>query len=111
MNISAKELEVETISVLFRILPVILYGPNQKKVKTFSMFDEGSSLTLLDANIASEFQLTGPTSNLSTERYDGTIAAEESMTVTLEKKEPQNIVIQCPQYAQLNDLIYRDKPC
>lgn len=84
VNVTDQPPKVENTSVLFRILPVMIHGPNNKQIKTYAMFDEGSSLTLLDADIAEELQLTGPVTTLSTECYDGTIAFEDSMTVTVE---------------------------
>lgn len=47
-------------SVLFRYLPVILYGKTQS-VETYAFFDEGSELTLLDEELAEELQLEGDT--------------------------------------------------
>ncbi|XP_058816672.1 uncharacterized protein LOC131679946 [Topomyia yanbarensis] len=50
-------------SILFRVIPVTLYGPNSS-IKTFAFLDEGSSLTLLDKDIAKELGLNGEVSSL-----------------------------------------------
>lgn len=50
-------------SILYRILPVYLYG-REKKIKTFAFIDEGSSITLVEEKIAAELDLDGPPSDL-----------------------------------------------
>ncbi|XP_055584974.1 uncharacterized protein LOC129737840 [Uranotaenia lowii] len=45
-------------TVLFRILPVVLYG-NGREVKTLAFLDEGSSVTLLQRDISDELGITG----------------------------------------------------
>ncbi|XP_058816165.1 uncharacterized protein LOC131679452 [Topomyia yanbarensis] len=62
-------------SVLFRYLPVILFG-REKVVHTFAFLDEGSALTLVDQDLADELQLDGTLSPLclrwtgGTQRYE-----------------------------------------
>lgn len=48
-----------TSEVLFKIVPVTIYGHNGHEVRTFAQLDEGSSLTLIDKKLANELQLEG----------------------------------------------------
>lgn len=45
-------------SLLFRILPVTLYGP-RKVIKTFAFLDDGSQLTLVEEQLAKELGVSG----------------------------------------------------
>ncbi|XP_055914028.1 uncharacterized protein LOC129947476 [Eupeodes corollae] len=45
-------------STLFRIVPVILYG-NGSQIKTFAFLDDGSSLTLMDEELATQLNMKG----------------------------------------------------
>ncbi|XP_065093209.1 uncharacterized protein LOC135713919 [Ochlerotatus camptorhynchus] len=47
-----------TSSVLFRIVPVTLYG-NSGQVNTFAFLDEGSSLTLIEGELVNQLGITG----------------------------------------------------
>ncbi|XP_055632909.1 uncharacterized protein LOC129773333 [Toxorhynchites rutilus septentrionalis] len=47
-----------TNKTLFRVVPVILYGP-EKSIRTHAFLDDGSSLTLIDAALATELRLSG----------------------------------------------------
>lgn len=49
---------------LLKIVPVKLYGSNQKVVDTFALLDDGSSLTLMEDYIADELGLIGPSKPL-----------------------------------------------
>ncbi|XP_055628587.1 uncharacterized protein LOC129770031 [Toxorhynchites rutilus septentrionalis] len=49
--------------VLFRILPVRLYGPS-KTVQAFAFIDDGSELSLMDQSLAEELGLKGPRKSL-----------------------------------------------
>ncbi|XP_055591249.1 uncharacterized protein LOC129743288 [Uranotaenia lowii] len=44
--------------VLFRVIPVFLHGP-AKTVKTYAFLDDGSSLTLIESELAAELGVTG----------------------------------------------------
>lgn len=61
--------------VLFRILPVILYG-NGRQIKIYAFFDDGSSLTLMEDSLLRDLNLTGTPSPLclkctaDTHRYE-----------------------------------------
>lgn len=50
-------------SILYRILPVKLYGKN-KSLDTFAFMDDGSSTTLIEKKMADELELSGPGSDL-----------------------------------------------
>ncbi|XP_065074000.1 uncharacterized protein LOC135698068 [Ochlerotatus camptorhynchus] len=58
-------------SVLFRYLPVVLYG-NKRAIRTYAFLDEGSALTLLDQELANELQLDGTVSPLCLRWTGGT---------------------------------------
>ncbi|XP_065090559.1 uncharacterized protein LOC135711619 [Ochlerotatus camptorhynchus] len=58
-------------SVLFRYLPVVLYGKNTA-IRTYAFLDEGSALTLLDQELANELQLDGTVSPLCLRWTGGT---------------------------------------
>ncbi|XP_058811282.1 uncharacterized protein LOC131676179 [Topomyia yanbarensis] len=45
--------------ILFRVVPVILYGPS-KAIRTYAFLDDGSELTLLEQSLADELGLRGP---------------------------------------------------
>ncbi|XP_055622773.1 uncharacterized protein LOC129766279 [Toxorhynchites rutilus septentrionalis] len=47
-----------TNKTLFRVVPVFLYGP-ERTVKTYAFLDDGSSLTLMDSDLATELRLSG----------------------------------------------------
>ncbi|XP_062707477.1 uncharacterized protein LOC134288004 [Aedes albopictus] len=47
-----------TNKTLFRVVPVILYGPD-KPIRTFAFLDDGSSYTLMDADLAMELKVEG----------------------------------------------------
>lgn len=52
-----------TDSSLFRIVPVVLTNENNI-VHTYAFIDDGSSVTLIDTDIANQLRLTGPNENL-----------------------------------------------
>ncbi|XP_044760886.1 uncharacterized protein LOC123318341 [Coccinella septempunctata] len=53
------KLSTEKQSVLLRIAAVVLRGPS-KEVTTFALFDEGSTCSLVEEQLASELELSGP---------------------------------------------------
>ncbi|XP_058828499.1 uncharacterized protein LOC131688314 [Topomyia yanbarensis] len=58
-------------AVLFRILPVILYG-SEKEVKTYAFIDDGSELTLMEQSLAEELGVEGPRKPLCLKWTGGT---------------------------------------
>ncbi|XP_058840056.1 uncharacterized protein LOC131695546 [Topomyia yanbarensis] len=67
--------------MLFRVVPVILYGIH-KAVKTFAFLDDGSSLTLIDAALAAELNLNGIAEPLCL-RWTSTQSRSENDSVRL----------------------------
>ncbi|XP_055613505.1 uncharacterized protein LOC129759945 [Uranotaenia lowii] len=63
--------------VLFRIIPVILYG-SKKSLNTFAFIDDGSELTLMEDQIAKELDLDGPTQSLCLRWTSGTHRTESA---------------------------------
>lgn len=63
--------------ILFRIVPVILFGKS-KKVETFAFLDEGSSLTMMEDSVASELELDGTPEKLCLKWTADTTREEEN---------------------------------
>lgn len=80
-------------NMLFRIVPVIIYGPNAK-VETFAFLDDGSSLTLLERSLVDELNIKGNHRPLWLEWTAGMCREEyESITIDFEISsinEPEN---------------------
>lgn len=62
-------------SVLFRVVPVTLYG-NGNAVDTYAFLDDGSSLTIMEDDLARELQLDGPKETLCL-KWTGGASREE----------------------------------
>ncbi|XP_053699271.1 uncharacterized protein LOC128746246 [Sabethes cyaneus] len=76
--------QVSSSEVLFRYLPIVLYGKHTS-IPTFAFLDNGSELTLLDKALASELQLEGESMPLCLHWTGGAKRREEnSKTVKLE---------------------------
>ncbi|XP_049875571.1 uncharacterized protein LOC126373455 [Pectinophora gossypiella] len=58
-------------SVLLKVLPVILSGP-KGEVETFALLDDGSTVTLLDAELANKLGVSGTEENMCIETITGT---------------------------------------
>ncbi|XP_030386687.1 uncharacterized protein LOC115633383 [Scaptodrosophila lebanonensis] len=71
------------LSQYFKIIPVVLYGPNGR-YETFAMFDEGSAVTLLEENMAKTLGLTGQRQALNLQWYDQNIITEMSVKTSFE---------------------------
>ncbi|XP_053686496.1 uncharacterized protein LOC128736038 [Sabethes cyaneus] len=70
-------------AVLFRIIPVMLYGP-EKVVRTYAFIDDGSELTLMEQSLADELGIKGPKKQLCLKWTGGTCKMEnESQQVNL----------------------------
>lgn len=67
-------------ALLFRYLPVILYG-NGGAVRTYAFLDEGSAVTLLDEDLADQLKLEGPVNPLCLRWTGGTERNEKSSRV------------------------------
>ena len=69
---------------LFRIVPVKLHGPNTI-LEIFASLDEGSSLTLIEEELANDLNLTGTSTSLCL-KWTGDMVRteEESRRVSLE---------------------------
>ncbi|XP_062557274.1 uncharacterized protein LOC134222147 [Armigeres subalbatus] len=71
-------------AVLFRMVPVVLYGP-KKAVRTYAFIDDGSELTLLEQSLADELGIEGPKKSLCLKWTGGTRKIEkESQQVNLQ---------------------------
>ncbi|XP_058811014.1 uncharacterized protein LOC131675898 [Topomyia yanbarensis] len=76
--------QARTSGVLFRFVPVVLYGPS-KEVHTYAFIDDGSELTLLEQGLADELGVSGQIAPLCLKWTGGTKRVEcESQKVSLE---------------------------
>ncbi|XP_062710279.1 uncharacterized protein LOC134288687 [Aedes albopictus] len=67
-------------SVLFRIIPVRIYGPS-KAIDTFAFLDEGSSATLVEQSLARQLDLEGPVIPLCLKWTADMFRSEESSKI------------------------------
>lgn len=74
--------EVGDVPLLFRIVPVTLYGP-ERELNTFALLDEGSSLTLIDADTANLLDLSGPESNINMQWFGNQSTKQTSRKVSI----------------------------
>ncbi|XP_037818591.1 uncharacterized protein LOC119608296 [Lucilia sericata] len=72
----------EKSDLLFRVLPVVLYGPNCS-IETYALLDEGSSVTMMDSSLVRQLGLQGRQSQLNLSWYGGKSAQEAVMVVDL----------------------------
>lgn len=68
--------------LLFRVLPVTLYG-EKRSMDIYALFDDGSSITMLDKEIADYVGIKGKTNNLNIQWFGGQSAKEPSMTFNI----------------------------
>lgn len=69
--------------LLFRVVPVVLHGPRQD-IRTYALLDEGSSVSLIDSDLADELQLEGISSTLKVQWFDKQSAVASSRSVSLD---------------------------
>lgn len=74
---------LESQTTLFKVLPVTLFGP-RGKIEVYAMFDEGSSISLLNDSVATSLGLQGQTSLLSLQWYGKNKSTEKSRRVTVD---------------------------
>ncbi|XP_065356286.1 uncharacterized protein LOC135950683 [Calliphora vicina] len=68
--------------LLFRVLPVTLYG-EKCSIDIYALFDDGSSITMLDKEIADCVGVRGKSNDLNIQWFGGRSAREPSMTFNL----------------------------
>ncbi|XP_067644996.1 uncharacterized protein [Eurosta solidaginis] len=73
----------ECRSILFKVIPVTLFGP-KGHMETHAMFDEDSSISLLEEDVANQLGLNGQSSSLTLQWYGENTATEKSRIVSLE---------------------------
>lgn len=74
-----KKIQNTTVSssTLFQVLPVTLINQH-RKIKTYAFLDPGSSVTLLEEDVARQLELTGPNKPLEMTWTQGTSSFQES---------------------------------
>lgn len=70
-------------SILFKILPVRLYGNNDNVVETFAMLDSGSSLTLIDSEVFEKLELDGEAQELTLQWTKGIERRESAVQTSI----------------------------
>ncbi|XP_049304973.1 uncharacterized protein LOC125776523 [Bactrocera dorsalis] len=68
--------------LLFRILPVTVYG-NHRRVETYALLDEGSSITMIDSALVRELEMHGSEQSLNIQWFGGRAAQESTFVVDL----------------------------
>ena len=68
--------------LLFRVVPVVLYGPNSK-IETHALLDEGSSVTMVDSSLVRQLGLQGQQSKLNLQWYAGKASQEMASVVNM----------------------------
>lgn len=64
--------------VLFRVVPVRLYGANHRVVSTFAFIDDGSTISMMDKELADELCLDGEAADLCLRWTGDTTKCEKS---------------------------------
>lgn len=76
----------ERREVLLKICPVILQGPTGKRVKTYALLDEGSTVTLIEEALATELGTKGPVRPMNLQTVGNTEYNANSRDVRLRIK-------------------------
>ncbi|XP_036325128.1 uncharacterized protein LOC118738311 [Rhagoletis pomonella] len=69
--------------LLFRVLPVVLYGSG-RRVNTYAMLDEGSSVTMIDSSLIAELGVKDHQHMLSLQWYGGKTEQQPATVVNLQ---------------------------
>lgn len=72
----------QSSQLLFRIVPVVLYGPDSE-LATFAFLDEGSSVTLIDEDVAKQLKLPGENEQLNLEWFENGLTTRPTRSVNL----------------------------
>jgi len=70
--------DAEGCRLLFRILPVTLYGAG-RQVDTYAVLDEGSSVTMIDDELQRDLGVRGNHRQLNILWFGGTASRERSL--------------------------------
>ncbi|XP_052758522.1 uncharacterized protein LOC128202383 [Galleria mellonella] len=76
--VSFSNKEVQRDRILLKILPVILSGPTAD-IETFALLDDGSSVSIIDADLAKQLGLSGPQQNMNITTVVGTRSVTTSL--------------------------------
>ncbi|XP_070134695.1 uncharacterized protein [Drosophila bipectinata] len=76
-------IDVEGGRLLFRILPVTLYGAG-RQVDTYALLDEGSSVTMIDDELRRDLGVQGERRQLNIQWFGGRASREPTNVVSLE---------------------------
>ncbi|XP_036346044.1 uncharacterized protein LOC118755304, partial [Rhagoletis pomonella] len=68
---------------LFKILPVNIYGPKDKR-EILAMFDEGSSISIMEEEVAKMIGAQGGLHPLTLQWYDNNVVTEQSHKISIE---------------------------
>ncbi|XP_046867756.1 uncharacterized protein LOC124460608 [Drosophila willistoni] len=80
MNLSC--VDTKTTQLLFRILPVTLYGSN-RRVETYALLDEASSVTMIDEVLLKDLGLNGERSQLAVKWFKNMTTQEPTKRINL----------------------------
>lgn len=69
--------------LLFKMLPVNIYGPEGKR-QVLAMFDEGSSVSIMEAGVADMIGAKGDVHPLTLQWYDDKMVTEQASKVAIE---------------------------